>query len=204
MNIKHIFSLTLLLATPFSFSADTKAVVSAAKSVAKPAVKVASLEIKTGYFNSAQAVSESKLGKEAYAQIEKKRLSFEEDFKKDESAYTKKIKDLQAKASTMSDSAKHSAEESLMKMKRDIENKAKGYDEDLKLAMNQAQEKIFKDLSDAVYKAGRAAGKDVMVDVASGRVYTINADKVNDTNLVVSNMDVAYNKHAQTSKKVTA
>lgn len=194
MNTKKMFSLALLLTTPFVF-ADTKSI-TPVKSAVTGEIKVTSSDVKTGYFNSAQAVSESKLGKEAYAEIEKKRQSYETAFKKGEEAYTKKIKDLQAKASTMSTAAKQKAEEELMQMKGDLEHDAKSYEEKLKLAMNQAQDRIFTDLTEAVLKAGKAAGKDVMIDIASGRVYPINADKVNATNMIVANMDAAYGKQA--------
>lgn len=192
MNIKHIFSLTLLLATPFAFAVTET----------KPAVKVASSEIKIKYFSATDAVRKAKVGKAASEEMENKRVGYEEDFKKDEAAYTKKIKDLQAKASTMSDSAKHAAEESLMKMKRDIENKAKGYDEDLKLAMNQAQEKISKYLFEAAKKAGLEEGATLLHDV--DRDIVINPDKISDfTNKIVEYMDAAYNK-TLAPKKTTA
>jgi Outer membrane protein (OmpH-like). len=187
--MKHVFSLTLLLATPFAFAVTD----------VKPVAKASSSGIKISYFSASQAVGQSKVGKAVSEEMEKKRLGYEEDFKKDEAAYTKKIKDLQAKASTMSDSAKHAAEESLMKMKRDIENKAKGFDEDLKLAMNQAQEKVSKNLFEAAKKAGQEEGADLLHDV--DRDIVINPDKINGfTSKIVAHMDAAYNKSLQPKK----
>ena len=192
MNIKHIFSITLLLATPFAFALTD----------IKPEVKMASSEIKIKYFSASDAVRKAKVGKAVSDEMENKRVGYEEDFKKDEAAYTKKIKDLQTKAPTMSDSAKHSAEESLMKMKRDIENKAKGYDEDLKLAMNQAQEKISKYLFEAAKKAGIEEGATLLHDV--DRDIVINPDKISGfTNKIVKHMDSAYQKSLEPKKIAT-
>ena len=80
-------------------------------------------------------------------------------------------------------------------MKRDLENKAKEYDEDLKLAMHQTQDRLFRELSDAVYQCGREDNKDVMVDVMTGRVFVINQDKVSSTKSIVASMDAKYNKN---------
>lgn len=195
MKIKNVFSLSLLFVTPLAFC-TTEGV--------KPAVSTARItsDVKVGYFNSAQVVGESKIGKDAFAEIEKKRQVFEADFKKDEASYTKKVKDLQSKASTntMSLSAKQKAEEDLMKSKRDLENKAKGYEEDLRLAMGQAQGKIGQYLADAVTKYGKAEGKDLMIDIVSGQVYPINPERIGSTNSIVASLDAAYNKEKSTSK----
>ena len=103
----------------------------------------------------------------------------------------------------MSVAARESLEADVLKMKRDIENKAKGYEEELKLAANQTQERLFRDLSDSVYEIGRAKGYDVMVDVMSGRHYTINPDKVDCSTEIVSAMDKKHDvtKVAQADNK---
>lgn len=195
MKIKNICSLTLLLATPAIFSALVPATTTTVKAPAS--------EIKVGYFNSAQAFSESKLGKEVIAEMEKKRTGYEADFKKDEAAYTKKIADIKPKAATMSEAAKQKAQEELMEMERNLGNKAKGYEEKIKLAARQVQEKAEKYITEGVIKSGSSQGKDVMVDLASSRMYWVNPNKQDSTSSVILHMDSAYNKAVQAKKPVT-
>jgi len=159
--------------------------------------------VKVGYFSSMEVLSTSKSGKEASTSMEQKRQGFANDLKKSEEAYAAKVKDLQAKGSTLSVSAKEKAQAEVLKMKRDFENKAKGYEEEFKLAASQMQERLFRDLSDAVYEFGRKEGFDVMVDVITGRVYVINPDKVNSSTSIVSIMDSKHDKNASSDKKTT-
>jgi len=168
----------------------------AAKKVTAANVVASDENVKAGYFNSALAISESKAGKESFGAIEKKRNEYAQEFKSSEAVYSAKVRDLQdpAKASTLSVAAREAAEKEIIKMKRDIENKAKGYEEDLNLVIRHTQEKLFKELSDAVYEQGRKEGKDVMVDVATGRVFIINPDKISSTSSIVQNMNTAYDK----------
>ncbi|MFC1842631.1 OmpH family outer membrane protein [Candidatus Dependentiae bacterium] len=191
MNRNKLFPLAILMASTFV--------------IANKSVTVSDLgaDVKAGYFNAAQVVGESKVGKEVYSQVEQKRQQFAADFKKRELDYTNKVKDLQAKQSTLSVAARQKAEEEIIKAKRDIENKAKEYEEDLKLAMQRGQESLFRDLSDAVYQCGRAEDKDVMIDVSSGRVYIINPEKVSSTKSIVASMDASYSKKTKVSKKTT-
>ena len=172
-------------------------------SLAKAEVSTANLgkDVKTGYYNSAVAISESKAGKEAYKQVEEKRLEFATNFKKSEEEYTNKVKDLQAKSSMLSVAAREKAEAEVLKMKREIENKAKEYEEELKLTVNQTQQRLLRELNDSVYEVGRKEGYDVMVDTMSGRVHIINPDKVNSTTSVVGIMDEKYAKLAQANSK---
>jgi len=188
MNKKILLPLAVLLATP-AILAEKK-----------------DTEVKTGYFNSAIIVSQSKTGKETFEAIEKKRTNFAAEFKVLNESYEKQVRDLQAKASTLSVTARQKAEQEAMRMKRELEAKAREYEEELKLAMNQAQDKLFKELSDAVYECGRKEGYDVMHDVATGRVHIINQDKVSSTAEIVSSMNKNYDvKVAKGSgKKATA
>ena len=159
--------------------------------------------VKVGYFNSMEVLGTSQAGKQASTEIDQKRLEFTNNFKKSEEAYTNKVKDLQTKASTLSVSAREKAEAEVLKAKRELENQAKEYEEELKLVANQTQQRLFRDLSDSVYEVGRAEGHDVMVDVMSGRHYTINPDKVDCSTKIVSAMDKKGGANNNSDKKTT-
>jgi len=187
MNKKILLPLAMLLIAPV-ISAESK-----------------DSEVKTGYFNSAAIVSQSKVGKETFDAIEQKRTGFAAEFKILNESYENHVRNLQAKSSTLSVAARQKAEQEAMRMKRELEGKAREYEEELKLAMNQAQDKLFKELSDAVYECGRKEGNDIMVDVATGRVYLINPDKVASTTDIVKSMDKNYDvKVAKGPSKKTA
>jgi len=168
-----VFPLAALLAAPVMFADANKK----------------GSEVKVGYFNSANIVSKSTVGKEAFKELDEKRLAYGTEIKKLNDEYEKKVKDFQAKSSALSMVAKEKEEQEILKARRDIENKAKGYEEDLRLLARQTQERVFNELSDAVYEFGRSENSDVMLDVATGRVVVINPDKVGSDEKILKAMD---------------
>jgi len=168
-----VFPLAALLAAPVMFADANKK----------------GSEVKVGYFNSANIVSKSNVGKEAFKELDEKRLAYGTEIKKLNDEYEKKVKDFQAKSSALSMVAKEKEEQEILKARRDIENKAKGYEEDLRLLARQTQERVFNELSDAVYEFGRSENSDVMLDVATGRVVVINPDKVGSDEKILKAMD---------------
>jgi len=160
-------------------------------------------QVKVGYFNSMEVLGSSKSGQKASKEMEEKRVGFATELKALEDAYVAKVKDVQAKASTLSVAAREKAEAEILRMKRELESKAKEYEEEFKLTARQAQERLSRDLSDSVYEVGRKDGYDVMVDVASGRSYVINPDKVNSSASIVASMDGKHAKNAQPGQKTT-
>jgi len=157
-------------------------------------------DLSTGYFNSALAISESKLGKEIYQEIETRRQQCAADLKSKKDAYDQKARNYQAKSTTLSVAAREKEEQELIKMQREFENKAKEYDDELKLSMRQGQERVYREVQDAVYKYGRDNNCDVVVDVATGQHFVINADKVAGTNSIVQAMNTSYDANIKLAK----
>jgi len=163
---------------------------------------VAADELNVGYVNSMAVVGESKMGKDTFGAVEAKRQSFTADLQKEDAEIKKEAAAYQEKFSTLSDAAKVKADNDIRKRQRDLENKGKEYEEDFKILMRQSQENVYRDFSDAVYETARAAGHDIVVDVASGRVFVINPDKVSGTNsAVVKAMDKNYEVKLAKAKK---
>jgi len=154
-------------------------------------------DLKTGYFNSAFAVSESKLGKEISQQIESRRQQCAADLKSKKDAYDRKVKSYQGMATAASVDARGAKEQELMELKESFENLAKKFDRELQLSMRQGQEKVYREVQDAVYKYGRENGFDVVIDVATGQHFVINQDKVSGTNSIVTAMNASYDNNTK-------
>jgi len=148
-------------------------------------------ESKIGYFDSQVVLKKSKYGHEFLKEIEEKREKYANEVKRAETDYTNKLKDYEAKNSMLSISAREEKRKELIKMKRDIENLAKGYDDDFKLEMNQKQMKIEKVLFDAVIVCGKREQKDIIVDVKTGMQYPIN-DKIDMSEVVIADLDKIF------------
>lgn len=183
MNKRSLFPLAIILLTS-AFIAQGETPVDAGLGK----------DLNTGYFNSALAISESKLGKEIYQQIEVRRQQCAADLKSKKDSYDQKAKNYQAKSTTLSVAAREKEEQELVRMQREFENKAKEYDDELKLSMRQGQERVYREVQDAVYTYGRGNSFDLVVDIATGQHFVINADKVAGTTSIVQAMDSSFDK----------
>jgi len=196
-----IFPLLVVVATGAYLSVDTKEVKTPNPKAAAAKTIEIDTNIKIGYYNSMEVIRESKTGKELTAQVEQKRNEYQTKFREGEAELGKKANDHRTKATTLSLAAREKAEQELMRMKRDLENKGKAYDEDLKLLVQQGQMRVFKDLTDSVYVVGRDKNMDLMKDVATGQVVVINPDKVECTTSIVKVMDVNHDKKTSGANK---
>ena len=181
MNRKNVLPLAVLLLTS---TVATYCVTEKSAELGK--------DLNVGYFNSALAISESKLGKEIYNQIEERRQQCAADLKSKKDVYDQKVKSYQAKATTLSVDARTKEEQELMDLKESFENLAKKFDRELQVSMRQGQEKVYREVQDAVYTYGRDNSFDVVIDVATGQNFVINADKVSGTNSIVQAMNKSY------------
>jgi len=194
MNKRSLFPLTIILLTSVIAQGAVDTGAAAGKNLGATAKSAGLGDLSTGYFNSALAISESKLGKEIYQQIETRRQQCATDLKTRKDSYDQKARNYQAKATTLSVAAREKEERDLMELKENFENLAKKFDRELQLSMRQGQEKVYRDVQDAVYQYGRDKGFDLVMDAAQH--FVINQDKVNEgTKAVVSIMDANYDKN---------
>jgi len=192
MNKRSLFPLTIILLTSVIAQGAVDTGAAAGKNLGATAKSAGLGDLSTGYFNSALAISESKLGKEIYQQIETRRQQCATDLKTRKDSYDQKARNYQAKSTTLSVAAREKEEQELVRLQREFENKAKEYDDELKLSMRQGQERVYREVQDAVYKYGRENAFDVVIDVATGQHFVINADKVSGTTSVVQAMNNSY------------
>ncbi|HWY34726.1 MAG TPA: OmpH family outer membrane protein, partial [Nitrosopumilaceae archaeon] len=80
------------------------------------------------------------------------------------------------KATTMTDSAREKEEKKLLKMERDIKNMVTEKEEELKLDMQIATEKLVQELEVAVVELAQQENIDVVFDKMTGRAIYVSKD----------------------------
>lgn len=179
MNKKNLFPLSILLVSSLSaFAADA---------------------IKVGYYNAELAIAKSEFGKNVTSEIEKKRQGFASELTKLQAEYQKKVENYQAKKSTMSVVAREEVEKELMRERREIENKSKGYEDDFQVELRQMQNRAFAEVSKAALEWGKEGGYDMMRAVVQGPDVIINSEKIDAATAGVSQIMDRNN-----TKKATA
>lgn len=186
-------------------AADNKASTPAPAAAKTDAHKVdPTFDLSIRYVDSYTAIRESEEGKLIAKDLEKKRDELTKEIKAMEEKFAAAAKDVQAKISTMSESGREREQKNMAKMERDYKAKLEESDQEMKLAMQSAQERLLREHNDAVYKYARANNVDLIFG-PGGVVYA--SEKANCTFDVVKNMDntyVARNKGAKSQTAVAA
>ncbi len=152
-------------------------------------------------------MGEGELGQMYRVEIEGKRDTamqlIQEEAKKVEKAKTEYV----TKATTMTDAAREKEEKKLHKMDRDLKNMATEKEEELKLDMQIATEKLVQDMEVAVIELAQQENIDIVFDKMTGRAIYVSEEfdftdkvikKVNENH----QMKVAQNKKQQDVVKV--
>jgi len=194
----HVLLLSTVLSvvsTALVQAADKK--VSAAKKVAKKMDKNIDVsnyfvgqepDLKVRYIDSLKAMQASKEGQDVSAKLEKKRKELSDKIAAEEAQLAKAMEEYKTKASTLSDTAREKEEQKLVKMEREYKNLVQASEDELKLAMQRATERLAKEVDKAVAVIAKRDGLDAVVDIATGR--TLYASEQADyTQKVVVAMD---------------
>lgn len=141
------------------------------------------------YVDSFAAIRDSSEGKVVAKELEKKRDELTREIKEMEQMFTAEAKDLQAKLPTLSESGREREQKKMVKMEREYKAKLQESDEDMKITMQSAQERLLREHNDAVVQYAQAGGIDLVFGPA-GVVYS--SEKASCTLDVVKNMDKKY------------
>ena len=136
-------------------------------------------------------------GKKIGQQVEAKRNKAVAKLKEKEQEYVDAAKEFKAKAATMSEDARIKAQKKLTKMERTYKADLQEIEEELKIAMHQAQEKLVREHNDAVYEYARANNVDIVFG-PGGVVYA--SEKAKCTGDVVKNMNKNYSQKLARAK----
>lgn len=135
------------------------------------------------------AFRESKQGKKTTQDLDKQRLDLTKKIQEMEQQFTAAVKEFQAKASTLSESALEKEKAKMVKMERDYKAKLQESDDEMKIAMQSAQERLLREYNEAVSQYAKANNIDLVFG-PGGVVYS--SEKANCTKDIVANMDKSY------------
>lgn len=141
------------------------------------------------YVDSYSAIRDSEEGKKIAKDLEKKRDELTKEIKVLEDKFAAAAKELQAKASALTEAGREREQKNMTKMEREYKAKLEESDQDMKIAMQAAQERLLREHNDAVYNYAKANNVDLVFG-PGGVVYA--SEKANCTFDVVKNMDKTY------------
>ena len=151
-----------------------------------PAKKAPTFDLSIRYVDSFAAVRESSEGQVVAKELETKRMELTKQIKELEQMFAAAAKELQAKASTLSESGREREQKKMVKMEREYKAKLQESDEDMKISMQNAQERLLREHNDAVQKYAKA--NDVDLIFGPGGV-VFSSEKANCTMEVIKGMD---------------
>lgn len=216
MKTTTIFCVTLI-ATPF-VSAEDKAVTVAKKDTA---VNKTTAAAKTYPLSATDLLADNNIKIEANikvvesftsmgdcerGQLEKQDIQSERDLSmkevQEESKNFEKAKsDYIAKSTTMSDVAREKEEKKLIKMERDLKNLVAEKEEELKLAMQLATERLAQDLELSIARLAQNENIDIVIDKMTGRAIYVSPS-FDITQKAIEEMNKTYKiELAQNAKK---
>ncbi len=189
--MKKLYGAMLTAATLMAGTAvaETKPA-QAAPVASKTAAKVdPTFDLSIRYVDSYAAIRESEEGKKIAKELEKKRDELTKEIKTMEDKFTAAAKELSAKASTLTESGREREQKNMTKMEREYKAKLEESDQDMKITMQAAQERLLREHNDAVFNYARVNNVDLVFG-PGGVVYA--SEKANCTFDVVKNMDKTY------------
>ncbi len=125
--------------------------------------------VKVGCVNTFDAMQMSETGKAEAQRIDKVRKDLTDAIQKKEQLLTAKMNDFKEQQSTFTTAAREKKESEIIEMRRDLENTIQGSEEQLKLAMQRATEKLSKEIEQAVTQIAQNQGFDFVTDIYTGR-----------------------------------
>ncbi len=139
--------------------------------------------------------------------IEGKRDLATQEIQEESKRFEKAKNEYMSKATMMSDSAREKEEKKLMKMERDIKNLVTEKEEELKMDMQLATEKLAQDMESVVIELAQQEDIDIVFDKMTGRAIYVSAD-FDITDKVIKRVNekhhvkLAQNKKAEEAVKV--
>ena len=165
------------------------------------------IEAAIGLVDSYAMMGESDEGQTERREIESQRDLATNEIQDESKRFEKAKSDYVSKSTTMSDAAREKAEKNLMKMERDIKNLVTEKEEELKMAMQIATEKLAHELEVNVARVAKNENLDVVFDKMTGRAIYVS-DKFDFTTKAIEEANknykvkLAQNKQTESALKV--
>ncbi len=141
------------------------------------------------YVDSFAAIRESDEGKSVAKELEAKRAELTKDIKEMEKKFAAAAKEFQTKATMMSELAREKEQKQLVKMEREYKAKLQESDEDMKITMQSAQERLLREHHNSVFKYAKKNDVDLVIG-PGGVVFA--SEKASCTLDVIEGMNKNY------------
>ncbi len=174
--------------------------ISATGLVAKDTNKAASLEI--AFVDSFEAMRNCKAGIEVGKEIDDLRNKASQEIKNDADKLAKTETDLKNKASMLKPQELAKQERDFNKEKRNLEEKLREKEEEIKVTMQQKTEELAVKIEAGIVEVAKEKGVDAVIDKMTGRVmYTKEDNKGDITQEAIARVDKQSDMVAQTKKQ---
>jgi Skp family chaperone for outer membrane proteins len=134
------------------------------------------LDAKIRFVQTFTVMGEGEPGKLERKEIESKRDLATQEIQQESQKLEKTKTEYVAKASTMTDKAREAEEKKMMKMERDLKNLVAEKEEELKVEMQIATEKLAIDMESAVIELAKEDSIDIVFDTMTGRAIYVAKD----------------------------
>jgi outer membrane protein len=128
------------------------------------------------FVDSFAIMGECEQGKKARTEIENKRDLATGDLQEEAKKIEKAKNEYVSKSTTMSESAREKEEKQLIKRERDFKNLVAEKEEELKIDMQLATEKLAQDLEEGVRQLAQSENLDIVFDKMTGRALYVSAE----------------------------
>lgn len=151
------------------------------------------------YVNAMEIIQRSEQGRKMAKEFEQKQMRAAQEFQAQREAAEREFREYTEKKVTLSEAAQRQEEKRLNRKKKDLESRAEELEQDLKVEMAQATERLYKELEMHVERIARAEGIDAVIDTFTGRPIYV-AERLNYTDTILQ----AWNQGFEQSSHVVA
>jgi len=156
------------------------------------------VDLKIRFVNSIELMRDTEEGKKISLELQETYKKLAEEVQELNKKLEAAAAEYKKKESMLSDSAKETEQKKLMRMQRELEIKAKEAEEEYKLAMQKANDRISKEIIAVAEEIAKEDNLDAIIDKDSGRVLYV-ADKADHTAKIKDRMNKKFS--ATASKK---
>ena len=195
-----LFSIVMLLSFPAVILAAQKKEAATAIDVSSDLLKLEKANPKLAVIDEMTIMRTCEQGQKITQELESKRQELAVRAEGSEKKLQEEVKNYQAKAPALKQEARDAEQQRLTKMGIDHENLLKSCEAEFKLAVNQATERIGREVEDVATKIAQQEGVDLLIDKSTGRVLYAS-DKADLTSKTIHALNAKSEQKTVVAKK---
>lgn len=198
--MRSLFSIFMLLSLPAVMIADQKKEVASTIDVSGDLLKLEKANPKIAVIDEMTIMRTCEQGQKITQELESKRQELAVKAEGSEKKLQEEVKNYQAKAPAMKQEARDAEQQRLTKLGMDHESLLKSCEAEFKLAVNQATERIGREVEDVATKIAQQEGVDLLIDKSTGRVLYAS-DKADLTGKTIHALNAKAEQKTVVAKK---